>query len=256
MANQSIKRAVLILKSFTYAQPSWQVSKLAKQVDLPVTTVHGLMQTLEEEGFLEQDPQTRSYSLGQMMNIMGAVQRSTLELNQKAEVPINYLAKQTGLEGRVGVFYNDAVVLTFNTGHLASTMGIAYTGPIKPTFCSAMGRAILAYMTEEEVDAHLKRVQLVSYTPKTETDPQAIRRELAKTRERGYSLELQEVALHQEAVGAPVFGPGGVPVGAICLLGEPRKISGADLEGLGQAVMNTADHISTYLGFRKLPVFR
>ena len=54
---------------------------------------------------------------------MGSVQRATLELNQKAEAPVNYLARRTGLERRVGVFYRDALVITSNTGYIASTMG-------------------------------------------------------------------------------------------------------------------------------------
>ena len=155
-----------------------------------------------------QDAVSKEYRLGQKLNILGAVQRATLELNQKASAPINYLFRQVGLECRVGVFYQDMVLITTTTGHMASTAGIAYTGPLLPTYCSALGRAILSCLSPKQVKAHFQKIELIAYTPNTVTDPEIINKELEETRQRGYSLELQEVTMNMESVGAPILGAG------------------------------------------------
>ena len=256
MANKSIKRAAEILNLFSYAKPVWRGGDLARAVGLPATTVHGILQALEEEGFLVQDKEAKTFSLGQGINILGEIQRATNELNQKAEGPINYLSRHTGLECRVGVFYRDVVVLTANTSRLTNTMGFAYVGPVSPAYCTAMGRAILAHLPREKVAAHLDRVKMVAYTPKTLLDRKAILKELEVTRERGYSLSLQEMIIHMESVGAPVYGPGPEPVGAVAQVGTPTQISGGDLSSLAQGIMSTAAEISSYMGHRNLPQFR
>jgi DNA-binding IclR family transcriptional regulator len=256
LANQSIIRATRILNLFSYARPSWRGTDLAKAVNLPVTTVHGILQALEEQGFLEQDAETKEYRLGQTLNILGAVQRATLELNQKAAAPINYLTRETGLECRVGVFHQDMIVLTANTGHMSGAVGGNYIGPVSPAYCTALGRAILAHLSEDEVLDHLERVKLVAYTAKTLVDTGAILEELEATRQRGYALSLQEMILHMDTVGAALLGPGARPAGAICLVGSPAQVSGGNLTELAHAVMATASEISAYLGYQSAPVFR
>ena len=59
MANQSIKRAARILKFFSYARPRCISGDLAKAADLPVSTVHGILQSLEEDGILLKDPESK-----------------------------------------------------------------------------------------------------------------------------------------------------------------------------------------------------
>ena len=256
MANQSIIRAMQVLNLFSYEQPAWRGRELAKEVDLPPTTVHGILRTLEQGGFLIQDAVSKEYRLGQKLNILGAVQRATLELNQKASAPINYLFRQVGLECRVGVFYQDMVLITTTTGHMASTAGIAYTGPLLPTYCSALGRAILSCLTPKQVKAHFQKIELIAYTPNTVTDPEIINKELEETRQRGYSLELQEVTMNMESVGAPILGAGPQPEGAICLVGSPSQLSGKGIEDITEAIINTAGEISSYMGHHSRPVVR
>ena len=256
MANQSILRAMQILNLFSYEQPAWRGRELAKEVDLPPTTVHGILRTLEQGGFLTQDSVSKEYRLGQKLNILGAVQRSTLELNQKAQAPINYLFRQLGLECRVGVFYQDMMVITSTTGHMASTAGIAYTGPLIPTYCSALGRAVLSCFAPEQLKAHFKKIEFISYTPNTMTDPELIEKEILETQQRGYSQERQEITMNMESVGAPILGPGQRPEGAICLVGSPSQISGQDMEAITEALINTASEISSYMGHHSRPVIR
>ena len=248
MANQSIQRAAKILSLFSYTQPLLGVSRIAKELNLPVGTVHGLIRTLETEGFMAQDRRTRKYRLGMRLHELGSMHLATLELNQKATIPLSYLSRDTGLVGRLGVLERDVLVVTLDTSPLGNGSVAPYVGAAAPAYCTSMGRAILAFMPVEEAKAHLERVKLVKYTHRTLADPKALLAELAETKKRGYSLSKEEFLLNLESIGAPIFDETGGVCGALSLNGEPQRISRGDLPALARKVLNMASEISRYIG--------
>ena len=68
MTIQSVNRAIDILSLFTVMQPRLGITDISKHLNLSKTTVHGLIRTLTRRGFLQQDPETRKYSLGRFTN--------------------------------------------------------------------------------------------------------------------------------------------------------------------------------------------
>lgn len=248
MPNQSIKRAADLLSLFSYARPQLGVSEMAKEVGLPVGTVHGLVRTLQEEGFLAQDPKTRQYRLGMRLHELGSIHLATLELNHKATIPLGYLARDTGLVGRVGVLERDVLVVTLDTMPMGGAYAAPYIGAAAPAYCTSMGRAILAFSPPEVVAGYLKRVELVKYTPQTVVDPTELRAELERSRERGYCLSRQEFLLNLDSLGVPLFGEGGQVCGALSLNGEPNRLDDEELPGLVRKAMDAAGEISRYLG--------
>ncbi len=255
MGNQSISRAAKILALFSYSKPQWRVTDIAAAMKLPIGTVHGIVKALHESGFLTKQKNSREYRLGLTLQELGAIQKATLEINQKASIPVSYLARDTGLLGRVGVFENDAIIVTMSTVPLEGGPVAPYMGPTVPAYCSAMGRAILAFMPEDEVIQHLDRVQLVKYTSKTITDRDQLMTELQSVREKGYAVSHQETLMHLDSIGAPVFAAEGELAGAISLNGHPNNVSGGDFSRLAQRVMDTAAEISNYMGYHVEPRF-
>ena len=248
MSNQSIQRAASILSLFSYARPQIGVSDIAKETGLPVGTVHGLVRALQDEGFLAQDTQSRKYRLGMRLHELGSIHVATLEINQKAIIPLGYLARETGLVCRLGVLERDVLVVTLDTMPMAESYAAPYIGAAAPAFCTSMGRAILAFMPDDELEGYLERVELVKYTPHTITDPQELREELARSRERGYSLSRQEFLLNLDSLGAPIFRGEGRVCGALSLNGEPEHMEQDQLLRLARKAMDTAGEISRYLG--------
>ncbi|MBI5523841.1 MAG: IclR family transcriptional regulator [Desulfarculus sp.] len=248
MPNQSIQRATRILSLFSYSRPRLRVSQIAREMGLPVGTVHGLVRTLEQEGFLSQDPQTRQYRLGMRLHELGSIHLATLEINQKAAIPLSYLARETGLVGRLGVLERGVIVVTLDTLPLSKASVAPFIGAAAPAYCTSMGRAILAHLPQEAVGDYFDKAALVKFTPRTIVDRQALLEELAVTRQRGYSLSLQEFLVNLDSVGAPIFGEGGQVAGALSLNGEPRLVSEANLQDLARRVMETAAEVSRQLG--------
>jgi DNA-binding IclR family transcriptional regulator len=253
VANQSIQRAAHILSLFSYSQARLRVSDIAKELDLPLGTVHGLVSSLEEVGFLAQAPNSRKYTLGLKLHELGAIQTATMDINQKSSMPVGYLARETGLVGRVGVLERDAVVVTLSTQPLE---GGSAARPLVPSYCSSLGRAILAHLPEDEVVEHLNHVELVQYTSKTIVDEKALWNELRLSRQRGYAVTSQELLMHLASIGAPIWAPGCKVVGAVSLNGPPHLIDGEKHKEFAQMVMDTAGEISSFMGHHMEPRFK
>ena len=106
---------------------------------------------------MAQDRRTRKYRLGMRLHELGSMHLATLELNQKATIPLSYLARDTGLVGRLGVLERDVLVVTLDTSPLGNGSVAPYVGAAAPAYCTSMGRAILAFMPEAEAVSHLER---------------------------------------------------------------------------------------------------
>ena len=257
MANQSIQKAVAILSLFSLSRSKLKLAQIAKEMDLPLGTAHGLVRTLVDEGFMSQIPETREYRLGIRLNELGAIQMASLEINQRAALPSMYLARETGLVVHVAVFERDAIVVTYSTSPLTDHHGIAvYLGTRVPTYCSSIGRAILAFLPREEVLSHLTRLELVPYTPHTVTDLGKILAELDATRQLGYAVVQQELASNLCSIGSPVFGVTGEIMGGISLNAHPIEFKKEDVEDLGRRVVATAAQISSHATSWYEPRFR
>lgn len=257
MANQSIHKAAAILSLFSLSRPKLKLAQIAKQMNLPLATAHGLVRTLVDEGLMSQIPETREYRLGIRLNELGAIQMASLEINQKAGLPSTYLAQETGLVVHVGVLERDAIVVTYSTSPLMDRHGmVVYLGTRAPTYCSSIGRAILAYLPKEELLMHFARIEIVRYTPYTITDQEKIHAELDLTRRRGYAVVQQELASDLCSIGAPVFGATGQLMGGISLNAHPLEFKEKDIEELGRKVVATAAQISNHAAARYEPRFR
>lgn len=257
MANQSIQKAAAILSLFSLSRSRLKLAQIAKEMNLPLATTHGLVRTLVEEGFMSQIPETREYRLGIRLNELGAIQMASLDINQRAVLPSTYLARETGLVVHVAVFERDAIVVTYSTSPLTDNHGIAvYLGTRVPTYCSSIGRAILAFLPREEVLTHFARVEMVPYTPHTVTDPEKILAELDATRLRGYSVVRQELANNLCSIGSPVFGPSGELTGGISLNAHPVEFREEAVEEMGRRVVATAAQISSHATSWYEPRFR
>jgi DNA-binding IclR family transcriptional regulator len=257
MANQSIQKAIAILSLFSLSRPKLKLAQIAKEMNLPLATAHGLVRTLVDERLMAQYPETKEYRLGLRLNELGAIQMASLEINQRAAVPSAYLARETGFVVHVAMFERDAIVVTYSTSPLTDKHGIAvYIGTRVPTYCSSIGQAVLAFLPREEVLAHLNRVEIVAYTPYTVTDREIILAKLDATRELGYAVVRQELSTNLCSIGAPVFGANSDIMGGISLNIHPSDFKAEDVEDLGRRVIATADQVSSQSAARYEPRFR
>jgi IclR family KDG regulon transcriptional repressor len=246
---QSVNRAIAILSLFSHRRPSLGITEISRILNLPKGTVHGLVRTLLNAGFLQQEPETRKYQLGLKLYEMGITLAVNLEINQKAVGPANKLAKSVNLVSRISIWDGDSALITLNVDPRSNSLFVHQIGPRIPAYCSSVGKAILAFLNNEELNAYLSRTELIPYTPKTITQKERLLSELEETRQRGYSIDQEETTLGLVCIGAPIFGKGGHLEASISLSGDPSRFQRKKMKGLCEKLIKTAGEISRSMGY-------
>jgi DNA-binding IclR family transcriptional regulator len=249
MPIQSIERVNQILSLFSLERPRWGITEMANALGLRKTTVSSLVRTLAKIGFLDQDLETRRYTMGPKIFALGVIAGETYPLNQKAEKPARDLAEKTGLICRVAVWDEDATLQTMDIIPKDVDFLARRVGPRVAAYGSSLGRAILAHLDPEELREYLDKTRMIPFTPYTITRRDALVKELNETRKRGYAVNNQGIILSRASIAAPLFGRHGRVIASISLVGSPEKILGAELDTFVRNLQNTAMEISRFMGF-------
>jgi IclR family KDG regulon transcriptional repressor len=243
----SVGTAVALLKCFSADEHELGVTELSRKLGVAKSTVHRLARTLIADGMLEQNPENEKYRLGLALFGLGALVRRRMNLSSEARQDLFALRNVTGETVQLAILDGSEIMFVYN---LESTQAIRVNSDIgvrKPAFCTASGRAVLAFQSEEAVGAALAS-GLVQRTPRTETDPTRLARMLSEVRTRGFAIEDEESEVGMRAIAAPVRGAGGVVVGSVAVAGPVQRLSKETLARFAPEVIRTAQAISARLG--------
>jgi len=249
MLIKSVHKAIQILVLFSLSNPLLGITEISRALRLKKPTVQGLVRTLLKEGFLQQDMETRKYRLGLKIYELGTILAGNLEINQKASMPAHELAKKTGQLVHIAIPDKDSCIITLDAYPRSQPFLSRSFGPRSPLYCTALGKAILAFLDQREINLYIKAAKLIPYTSNTIVEKKQLLRELEETRRRGYSVNREEHLLNRAAIGAPIFERGGRLSAAISLVGDPNHIAGEKTNALATEVMATAMEISRNMGF-------
>lgn len=245
----SVTSALLVLKVFSEDEAEIGISSLAKRLGLAKSTVHRLAVTLAAEGFLEQNPENGRYRLGLALFGLGALVRRRMDVSNQARPLLGVLRDKTQEGVHLAILADTSIMYLYNL-ETSQAIGIrSYIGTRKPAFCTCEGRVLLAFGPPEVVTSVIEE-GLVARTPKTNTDPVALRKALDEVRQSGYAIDDEESEVGMRGVAAPVRDISGKVVAAVGLAGPIQRLTKKDLRALAPQVIATADAISTRLGHR------
>jgi len=246
---QSVDRVLSILEAVSESERGLRPSELAKQLGLSLSTTHRLMAHLAYRGYLEVDPDTKRYYLGmKILLLRGAMLRSA-QLEDKAVPYMRELADLTGEVTHLAVLYEGEVIYLRTVEGPRTTFRVTPVGKRSPVHCTALGKAMLAFMPPEYYREVVFRKSMPKLTPTTITTPEAMDRELQQVRERGYAVDNEEQEVGVRCVGAPVFNDAGRPVAAISIAGPSQRMPLERLPELGELLKIRTENLSRRLGF-------
>ena len=249
---QSIDRAIRVLFALQGAR-RMTLSELAGRLELPPSTVHGIVRTLVAQGMVVQEHGFGRYQLGPAVLRLGNVYLDTLELRSKAIPWAEDLARRTGCSVRTGVLLLDDVVIIHHEPRPDGSRQMPEVGIVIPAHASALGKAILAF-DDEAASRMLAASALRSMTGETVTSPVELKEQLADIGSTGLAREQEEAVLGECAIAGPVFDVSGAPVGAIGLV-VPSANWPVD-PATSDAVRDAARAISRELGAMSWPPAR
>lgn len=240
-----IGRVSAIIGCFTDADVALTVGEIARRTGIAKTTTWRLTNELTEHGFL--DSGSEGLSLGLRLFELGESTTRPRSLRRLALARMEALRQRTGLTVHLAVI-TDADVVYIEILHArASPKMPSRVGGRVPAHATAVGKALLAFSPASVVEAVIAR-GLEPVGPHTLTDPDALRAELARVRERGIATEREESAPEVACVAVPIMLADGVATAALSVSGpastvDPDALS-LPLREAAEALRSQAERLS------------
>ncbi len=250
---QTIERASTILDILGQSPQGISIRDVSAKINLPKGTTHRLLSSLSYFGYVRQDSKTRNYFLGFKLVELGNLLLTQIDLRKEAEPFLRELVERTKetvhlvFLDRQEIVYIDKVETAHGSGGLrmASRVGLR-----NPVHSCAVGKVLLAYLTEEELDQMIKEKGLPKRTENTITDLIQLKEHLKAIRTQGYAIDDEENEKGIRCVAASIHNEVGKAVAAISISGPAFRITRKIIqESLKREVMETALKISQRLGF-------
>ena len=229
---QSIERAAAVLRLLAAAPNGLGVADLGNALGLAKTTVHGILRTLHQVGFVEQDHSGAHYHLSDAFGRLGESYLDPNELRSRAINWADSLASRSGEVVRVGRLLDGKVVVVHHVFRPDDSDQDLDVGTTLPPHATALGKAVLAFDTSGAA----RPGRLEAFTTRTITDPSRLAEELAAVRARGWAGEFEEHTVELAGIAAPIRGLGGLVVGAVGLVGRVERICDSRLRHRGDLV--------------------
>jgi IclR family KDG regulon transcriptional repressor len=241
-AVKTLHKALAILDAFGEGGRPLSVAEVALLAGVTRPTAHRLAQTLVAEGYLTQDPRDGRMAPGYSVLRLAGNLLDTDRVRLESLPHLESLARASGERANLGILHRNKMLYLAGVEKPSLPMIYSRFGQTTPAYCSALGKAMLAYLPEQELQSYLKDVELTKLTDATITDEAELRAELAKTREAGLSIGREECIVGLVCIASAILVRGR-PVAAIGL-------SGRALEPLlkhKELVQHTAEVISHVL---------
>jgi len=199
----SVENAFFLLETLASNGLELGIAELCKKISLPKGTVHRLLGTLKNLGYIEQNPQNRKYYLTVKIFKLGTAVTDRVGLVQIIPY-MKKLSQKFNETINLAILDRDEIVYLYSVGSDNTLKLDLKIGSNQPAYCAAVGKVLLAYLSEQELDGCLQRVKLKSYTPYTITSKEYLKKDLKLIRERGYSFVNEEYMVGVSCVAVPI----------------------------------------------------
>jgi IclR family transcriptional regulator, pca regulon regulatory protein len=253
--SQSLERGLAILSSFHPDRPLIGGSELSRELDLSRSTAHRYVATLAKLGYLQQDPESRRYRLGPKVLDLGFSAINSMDLREISAPHLRLLSDETGCTVNLAILDGTDVVYidrcrTARPRQREIDLNL-HVGARLPAYCTAMGKAILAFLPAGRLEEVIERIDFAPRGPNTLTDPSAFREELRRIRASGIAVNDEELAYGLRSIAAPIHSQAGEVLAAVNLAVHRTMVSMDELLArFGPAVMRSAHDISLSMGHR------
>jgi len=248
---QVLDRALAILEILSTQGPDLSLGEISDKLELHKSTAHRLIMVLERHKFIERNSVSGRYRLGLKLFELGTKAVSQLDLRERARPFLERLVLETSETVHLCVLDDSEVVYLDKIEPERSVRMACSVGRRNPIHCTAVGKAIMAYLPAGEVEVIIRRHGMKAMTANTITNFFELKKELGAIRQRGYSIDDEEIEEGVRCVGCVVRNFSGAPVGAISVSGPAFRVTKEKVKSLARAVMASASILSAELGFKQ-----
>jgi len=202
---KTVDNALSVLELFEGENLQMGISEISKLVGLHKSIVFRILYTLKKLGYIEQSKKSKKYRPTFRSFEIGAKVVNQLGFGSLIQPIMEHLALQVGETVNLGALTSYDIVYLNKVVPKSALRIDALVGARLPAQCTALGKAILAFLPPEELDDFLKNSKLKKFTPMSKTEPKSLRSELDEIRRVGYSFSDEELFDGIVCIGAPIL---------------------------------------------------
>ncbi|GAB6174126.1 IclR family transcriptional regulator [Paradesulfitobacterium aromaticivorans] len=245
-----IDKAIDVLCCFSVNEPELGISEISTKLGMYKSTVHRILKTLEERGFVIQSLQNQKYRLGFRLFDLGYAVVSGLEVRDVALPLMRELSANTRETITLNIVDNNERVCIEKVESTEAVRNFVQIGGRNPLWLAGSGKLLLAHLSGEETERIIKGKVLGLTVQGSPIKPQELREELALIRERGYAVSHSERNIGSASVSAPIRNYEGICIAGLSISGPESRFTSERLQMLIEQVVATARNISIRLGWK------
>ncbi len=224
------------------------LTDLAMRAGMPPSSAHRLLMTLQSHGFAEFDENTQDWMIGVEAFRVGSGFLNRINLVEVSRKIMHRLMNETGETANLAIADRGDVVFIGQVETQNPIRAFFRPGTRNYMHASGAGKALLAELSQDELEKLLQKKGLPEFTPTTLTKPELLFADLEKTRERGWSVDDEERFSGMRCVAAPVFNAHGEAIAAISVSGPTVRFSERDIVVFSTAVRRAAVELTQKIG--------
>jgi IclR family pca regulon transcriptional regulator len=224
----SLEKGLLVIEAFDANRPRLTLSDVAKLTGITRAAARRYLLTLTKLNYADFDG--RYFSLSPRILRLGYAYLSSTSLSTRVQPFLEQISEATGESSSAAILDGDDIVyIARSATRRIMSIGLG-VGSRLPAYCTSLGRAILAHLPDDAIEAYLQRVSLEARTPKTVTDKSEFRAVLEATRSQGYALVNEELEFGLRSIAVPVIQKNGQVTIALNLSAQAGRISAEDMK--------------------------
>lgn len=247
---QSLSRALWLMNALAECPQGLSLSEVAHRVQLPTSTVHRLLTTLQNERYVRFESDRSVWLIGVQAFQVGSTFVRSRDIVAMARPYMRRLMEESGETVNLAIADRTEVVYLAQVECHKMMRAIAGPGGRANMHCSGVGKALLAYASPSELGEILQNKSLPRETPKTISKPDALKADLVNVRKRGYAIDDEENAVGLRCVAGVIFDEHAEPLAGLSVSGPMARMTDARIPVLGNAVSQIAAEITAELGGR------
>jgi DNA-binding IclR family transcriptional regulator len=253
MAVPAIERALTVLETIAQWNRGFTLSELCRRLSLPKSSMSLILGTLEHRGYLQKERHTRKYRFGPKLVGLSRSATEHLEFAEEARPFLQSLMEKTGFCVHLAILDgNEAIMIEKVNAPGRNRITTTWPGQRVPAHCTGIGKAMIAFLSEEDFQRQIASRGLWKYNENTITSIEKLKQEMEHTRHRGYSVSNEESQIGFRGIGGPVLDTAGKVIAGISIDGRVAELSADLIPALGKVVKQTAATISAYLAHGKI----
>lgn len=248
---RALDRGLVLLRELAEVR-NITLSDLASRAEMPPSSTHRILSTLQKHGFVEFDEVTQEWMIGIEAFRIGNTFLLRTNLVEAARKTLRHLMEETGETANLGITDSGDVVFVDQVETQNPIRAFFRPGTRGHMHSSGIGKSLLADMPRRDVEKIIKEKGQPGFTPNTLVSSEALFEDLNKTRKRGWSIDDEERHSGMRCVAANIYNTFGEAIAGISVSGPAVRFPDSVIAELGPKVKQAADEVTNAVG-GKLP---